>query len=431
MKERLLITIGVMLVVGGAFGGYLVYQEADTGSNFLTVTDGLVVEDLQEEVAQSKGQNVPVIVAYEPVTSSMSVKSLTVRAQNLKSMAVRNLSVYGFTLSQEKAIPAFGMVVGEAPAENIGKIARSPNVRAVVKNRFISLSQFSSGSYADMGEVESFHEVDNLPRADNTVVCVVDSSAPDEEWVENAVSVRGDKPYAGYWHGDVVSKVIHEVSPNSTITVVKVMDEYGTGRLSTILKGLQTTITMKPRADIINLSLGTPSRLYNPIDLACNTLEREYGVEIIAASGNTGGGPETSPATAESTLSVGALDGDKEVAEYSSSEYDVLAIGSVIVNGDSVKGTSFSAPVVSGMVSRWLSVQKVRKDIALKNSVMSSVSIMQGADRELPVVKGSGLSQTKAETEESPESKTMPYVVVSGVGLLLVGIGIEASEDYP
>ena len=119
-------------------------------------------------------------------------------------MAVRRLGVYGFTLSHEEAIPMFGMIVGKAPAENIGRIARSPGVRAVVKNKFISVGgalNLFAQSYARPEDFVRFHEANELPAARGQVICVVDSRAPREPWVENAVSVRGEHPFSGFWHG--------------------------------------------------------------------------------------------------------------------------------------------------------------------------------------------------------------------------------------
>lgn len=436
MKSRLIIGIGVILILVGAFGGVLVYQNAESGSNFLSVAgQGLVTKDLSAEVAQSKGQNVPVIVAYDPVSKGLSVNALSVRGQEIKSLAVRNLSVYGFSLSQEEVIPAFGMVVGEAPAENVDEISESPGVRAVVRNRFISVGgdgtfKSLSQSYASAEDFVQYHEANELPPADNIVISIVDSKAPKEPWVVNAVSVRGDKPYAGFWHGEIVAKTCHEVAPEAKITIIKTLDEFGTARLSTILKGLQTAATMKPRASVINLSLGTPAgKLYQPLDVACDTIEREWNVEIVTASGNTGGKNMTSPATASSTLSVGAITPEGEVTDYSSSEYDVLAIGNVIINGREARGTSFSSPILAGVTARALALSGVEKgEIDMKSTLIQSTRLFQEQGNELPIVKGSVIKKTKLVKESTPMEKTAPYIAVSLVGLFAVFWGVEEEK---
>jgi len=430
MKEKVAIVIGILLLVGGAFGAVITYQNAESGSSFLSVMGkGLVAKDLSREAAQSKGQKIPVIVAYQPVSKGLSVKGLSVRAQDMKAMAVRRLGVYGFTLSHEETIPMFGMVVGKAPAENVGRIARSPGVRAVVKNKFISVggeTKLFAQSYAPPEEFVQFHEANELPAARGQVICVVDSRAPREPWVENAVSVRGQSPFSGFWHGNLVSRVSHRVAPNAEITVVKTLDEYGTARLSTILKGLETAATMKPRADVINLSLGTsPGGIYQPLNIACNTIEREYQIEIVCASGNTSRGPATSPATAKSTLAVGAITPEGKVADYSSSEYDVLAIGNVTVGGRSTRGTSFAAPIASGLLSRFLSLHKEVKNINARKTLVHSAKMYQRAGRNLPIIKGSNMAETKPVKESTPTKKAMPYVAVSVVGVAATVWGVE------
>jgi len=429
MRERVAIAIGVLLLVGGAFGAVITYQNAESGSSFLSVMGkGLVARGLSQEAAQSAGQKIPVIVAYQPVSKGVSVKGLSVRAQDMKAMAVRRLGVYGFTLSHEEAIPMFGMVVGKAPAENIGRIARSPGVRAVVKNKFISvggtLNPFAQ-SYAPPEEFVRFHEANELPAAENQVIAIVDSRSPREPWVENAVSVRGQSPYSGFWHGNLVSRVSHRVAPNAEITVVKTLDEYGTARLSTILKGLQTAATMKPRADVINLSLGTsPGGIYQPLNIACNTIEREYQIEIVCASGNTSRGPATSPATAKSTLAVGAITPEGKVTDYSSSEYDVLAIGDIAIGGRETRGTSFASPLAAGLLVRYISMHP-SVDLNSKKTLIQSAKMFQKAGKNLPIIKGSNMAETKPIGESTPTEKAMPYVAVSVVGVVATVWGVE------
>jgi len=430
MREKVAIVIGILLLVGGAFGAVITYQNAESGSSFLSVMGkGLVARGLSQEAAQSAGQKIPVIVAYQPVSRGLSVKGLSVRAQDMKAMAVRRLGVYGFTLSHEETIPMFGMVVGKAPAENIGRIAGSPGVRAVVKNKFISVGGALNPlaqSYAPPEEFVRFHEADELPAAKGQVICVVDSRAPREPWVENAVSVRGQSPYSGFWHGKIVAETCHQVAPSAEITVVKTLDEYGTARLSTILKGLETATTMKPHASVINLSLGTsPGGIYQPLNIACNTIEREYQIEIVCASGNTSHGSATSPATAKSTLAVGAISPEGKVADYSSSEYDVLAIGNVTVGGRYTRGTSFAAPIASGLLSRFLSLHRGVKNINARRTLVQSAKMYQKAGKELPIIKGSNMAETKPVKESTPTEKAMPYVAVSVVGVVATVWGVE------
>lgn len=434
------VAIGILLIVSGAFMGVYTYQVEETGASSLSVVSkGLVTKGLETHAQEQYGRDVNVIVAFDPISEPMTSKALSVKGQEIRSLAVRTLSTYGFTLSGQEAIPAFGLAVGKAPAENVGLLAQQSGVRAVVRDRFISIggveeSSLLQTSHADFSEVNEFHEVDQLPEADNIVVSVVDSSAPKESYVENAVSVRGSKPYSGYWHGKAVAKTVNEVSPNSRVTVVKTLDEYGTGRLSTIVKGIEKAVTMKPKADIVNLSLGTDPSSFNVINIACETVVREYGVKVIASAGNTGaeGGYVTSPANSDATLSVGAITPNGDVASYSAKDYDTLAIGDINVNTDGVRGTSgtsFSAPVVSGMVARWSSNYGGDfGDIDVRGSISSSTELFkEEQSSDLPVLKGSDMSETEPKNKTSTTVETLPYF---GVALAGVVVAVYGTDKY-
>jgi len=60
MKEKIAIAIGILLLVGGAFGAVVVYQNAESGSNFLSVMGGgLVTENLSQKSGPVRGAGYP------------------------------------------------------------------------------------------------------------------------------------------------------------------------------------------------------------------------------------------------------------------------------------------------------------------------------------------------------------------------------------
>jgi hypothetical protein len=168
------------------------------------------------------------------------------------------------------------------------------------------------------------------------------------------------------------------------------------------------------------------------MNLACETVVREYGVKVVAAAGNTGakGGFITSPANSGSTLAVGALNSQGEVASYSAKEYDVLAIGDIQVDiGGRIgaRGTSFAAPAVSAMVSRWTTLHKdvSFRDINVRSSMTESADMFQGQSGEdLPVLKGGNMAETGASTKSTPVMHTLPYLGVVVVGFAVVFYGV-------
>jgi hypothetical protein len=431
MDRRVVIAASIVAVVSLVFAVHI-YQVSATGSSFMSpVLSAGLSGDLEQATAEETGYKEHIIVSFEPTSQALSAQELNVRAQTIRSLTVRNLSVYGFEFEYEEVIADFGMAIGTAPAENVGRIAGAPQVRAVSRNPFISIEPLQqAGGYADFSNIKEFHEVDELPRAENIVVSVVDSGAPRKPWITKAVTARGDSPYIGFYHGAAVCKTVHEVAPSAKITSVKTLGDAGTARLSTIIEGLSMAVHTDPQADVINLSLGTDASGYNPMDTACDTLVREYGVKIVTAAGNTFQGPQTSPATAASTLAVGAIGTDGELTDYSASEYDVVAIGDVrvdIAGVSSARGTSFASPVVAAMTARWMAGQGGvdRREIDMIGSVTQAAKVFQETEEKLPVVKGSNLAETSASKKSSPTERAVIPLIITGFSVFIIFWSLE------
>jgi subtilisin family serine protease len=99
----------------------------------------------------------------------------------------------------------------------------------------------------------------------------------------------------------------------------KVLDDFGSGSESGIIAGMQWAA--EQGADIANLSLGggdTPE--VDPLEEAVNTLSEQFGTLFVIAAGNSGPGEGTlgSPGTADAALTVGAVDDEDQLADFSS-----------------------------------------------------------------------------------------------------------------
>lgn len=120
-------------------------------------------------------------------------------------------------------------------------------------------------------------------------------------------------------------------APEASIIGIKVLDEQGSGRLSTIIEGLEWCIDHKEahNIQIISLSLGAPayeSFRDDPLSLAAQAAWHE-GIVVVAAAGNSGPSPATisTPAIDPFIITVGSTDdqntlerADDVIAEYSS-----------------------------------------------------------------------------------------------------------------
>lgn len=146
-----------------------------------------------------------------------------------------------------------------------------------------------------------------------------------------------------------------------------VLNESGAGSFRAIAEGIRWAVD-EIKADVINMSLGAPAA-YGPDEGVAEACRYAYekGVVVVAAAGNDGKGVNY-PAALDTVIAVAAVDRKLRRAEFSSYGPQVeFAAGGVDVlmaykNGGyaSMSGTSFSAPVVSGICA--LIISKYRKD---------------------------------------------------------------------
>ncbi|CAG6390780.1 Subtilase family protein [Actinacidiphila cocklensis] len=109
------------------------------------------------------------------------------------------------------------------------------------------------------------------------------------------------------------------VAPGAKIISGKVLDDDGFGDDSNILAGLEWAA--ESGAKIANLSLGgTDTPGTDVLESAVDTLSADYGTLFVIAAGNDGSAAGTvgSPGSADAALTVGAVDKDSALADFSS-----------------------------------------------------------------------------------------------------------------
>ncbi len=186
-----------------------------------------------------------------------------------------------------------------------------------------------------------------------------------------------------YGHGTHVASIVagtgaqsggrfRGVASGASILDGKVLDDFGSGAESWIIAGMEWAA--EQGADVVNLSLGggdLPG--IDPMEEAVNTLSAEHGTLFVIAAGNAGGDETVgTPGSAEAALTVGAVDREDQLADFSSRgprvgdgglKPDITAPGVDIVAalhsdgaiGDPVEpgytalsGTSMATPHVAG-----------------------------------------------------------------------------------
>ncbi len=109
------------------------------------------------------------------------------------------------------------------------------------------------------------------------------------------------------------------VAPDSRLLVGKVLNAYGFGEESWLIAAMEWAA---PRADVVNMSLGTlePSDGNDPLSVAVDALSYATGTLFVAAAGNSGPWEATvgAPGAASTALTVGAVDAGDVLADFSS-----------------------------------------------------------------------------------------------------------------
>ncbi|MDG4839877.1 S8 family serine peptidase [Micromonospora sp. WMMD967] len=106
------------------------------------------------------------------------------------------------------------------------------------------------------------------------------------------------------------------VAPDAKLLIGKVLDDHGYGDDSGIIAAMEWAA---PRADVINMSLGGSDADdgNDPLSLAVDGLSKSTGTLFVIAAGNNGA-QISSPGSAASALTVGAVDRDDKLADFSS-----------------------------------------------------------------------------------------------------------------
>ena len=108
------------------------------------------------------------------------------------------------------------------------------------------------------------------------------------------------------------------VAPNAKLWAVKALDKFGYGTDETLVAGIDWAIAKKKELGgtwIVNMSIGAPDGTQAEHRAVAEAISA--GVFLVAASGNDGGGKLNYPAAIPGVLSVGAVDSDLAVTEFS------------------------------------------------------------------------------------------------------------------
>ncbi|EHR59580.1 S8 family serine peptidase [Saccharomonospora cyanea] len=241
------------------------------------------------------------------------------------------------------------------------------------------------------------------------------------------------------------------VAPDADLVIGRVLDGNGSGQESWILAGMEWAAQ---RADVVNMSLGAdlPDDGTAPLSQAVNRLTEQTGALFVVAAGNSGPGRGTigSPASADAALTVGAVDGGDDLAEFSSRgprfgdnavKPEITAPGVDVTAARAsgsfppseehytgMSGTSMAAPHVAGAAALVAQARPGWKADALKPALTGSatahpeltvdeqgagrVDVARAAEqlvRGEPAVLNFGVQKWPHDDGETPGSHTITY----------------------
>ena len=222
--------------------------------------------------------------------------------------------------------------------------------------------------------------------------------------------VPGETVADGHGHGTHVASTVggsgaasggqeKGVAPRADLIVGKVLGDGGWGEDSWIIAGMEWAAGQ--RARIVSMSLGSsePSDGTDPLSQAVDQLTEQTGTLFVIAAGNAGAEAWiTPPGTADSALTVAAVDPADQLADFSSrgpryGDYslkpdiaapgiDILAAkaGGNATDGyyQSMSGTSMATPHVAGAAAILAQQHPDWHAAELKNALMSTAKKLDG-----------------------------------------------------
>lgn len=198
-------------------------------------------------------------------------------------------------------------------------------------------------------------------------------------FIKNEKDFTGEGLFDSVGHGTIVAKIIKSIALESDLLNAKVVDMSNQADEIDMMAALEWSYNLK--ANIINFSLGIARKCKGDCPLCILTDKIvESGITIVVAAGNSGPmlNSITCPGNAKKALTIGSIDKENNIAEFSSRgsrklhKPDFVAPGIVKIGKLQLAGTSISAPLVSGSIALLLSKYNMTYDILIKTLKESS-----------------------------------------------------------
>jgi serine protease AprX len=355
-----------------------------------------------------------------------------------------------------RELPLINGMALEVPNAALNGLANNPNVERISLDRAIAGANERTGATVGSTAARARLGLDGS----GVGVAIVDSGVMASH---DDLGVRVDRfvdftsestdAYDDLGHGTHVAGIVAGdgadssgaragIAPGAHLTVLKVLDGEGRGRISDVIAAIGYAVEHKDELNIrvLNLSVASPvyeSYYTDPLTLAAREAV-DAGIVVVAAAGNNGRGPQgqaqyggiTAPGNAPWVLTVGASSHmgtidrvDDTIAAFSSrgpsaidgsAKPDLVAPGvgieslsdplgalytsnaAALLSGTvspgylpymSLSGTSMAAPVVTGTVALMLEANPELTPNAVKAILQYTAQTYSGYD---PLTQGAG-----------------------------------------
>ena len=191
----------------------------------------------------------------------------------------------------------------------------------------------------------------------NIKIAILDTGLPKHSSLQNIVSTSftDDGLFDKMGHSTHITGIIKTIAPLAELCVIKVLDNDGLGKFEWIIEGIQHAINWK--ADIINLSFGTPITPPNELKNICSIAANKKNIIICAAAGNNAKKTLCYPARYNTVLSVSAIEKNGNIPKWCNrgitDVYMPSNAYSYALNSGycMMQGTSQSAAYASGFIA--------------------------------------------------------------------------------
>ena len=259
----------------------------------------------------------------------------------------------------------------------------------------IGLDNISTGKGILIGVLDSGVELDHEDLKGQIIDWYnsADNNTDVEDWLGHGTAVVGIMGAIAHNGNGIIG-----VSPDAKYVVVKITHKWDdTFDDYSVAKAIYYLVDKGCR--IINMSIQM-SKKSEVVEDAINYAKKN-GVILVSAAGNRQDSPEMYPASNPYVLGVSAVDENNNIAQFSSYDNNtfIFTIGENILTtyiGNTYlpqSGTSFSAPIVSGIIADILSLNKYLTLDDIKKIILASTNkFVNGTDFKILDAKNSLIS---------------------------------------